>query len=279
MSDKLKETARVLRGIGDALRTTNLIRGRQIHQIADDIERIAAPPASDAPNVVKRMQEALQWYAGEIDYTGESTEGNAWRSNKDVPTIPNVIFDQGKLAQAVLAEHRADTQSTSAPICPECGHSDTHGKYGCEYERGDAWVTGNQPEQPTVLMAQGPCGCKGPANPARELRKLAVKLIHECGLSDPDNPDQPFDEMDVQRTITVLESYASSREQAALKSEPWAYAIETPGGDMYDGEYAVFGDRNSADDQAENLNDDLPESDEQYKVVELFRSLKENKSE
>lgn len=44
--------------------------------------------------------------------------------------------------------------------CPECGHSNVHGRYGCEYERGDAWVTGNQPEAPTVLMAQGPCGCK-----------------------------------------------------------------------------------------------------------------------
>ena len=46
--------------------------------------------------------------------------------------------------------------------CDECGHKlKLHDeKYGCEYERGDAWVTGNQPEQPTVLMAQGPCGCK-----------------------------------------------------------------------------------------------------------------------
>lgn len=45
--------------------------------------------------------------------------------------------------------------------CEECGHPiSVHTKYGCEIERGDAWVTGNQPSQPTVLMAQGPCGCQ-----------------------------------------------------------------------------------------------------------------------
>jgi len=36
--------------------------------------------------------------------------------------------------------------------CPQCGHSATHGKYGCERERGDAWIDG-------VLVARGPCGC------------------------------------------------------------------------------------------------------------------------
>lgn len=46
--------------------------------------------------------------------------------------------------------------------CPKCGHEmRLHGdKYGCQYERGDVFVTGNQAEQPTVLMARGPCGCK-----------------------------------------------------------------------------------------------------------------------
>jgi hypothetical protein len=31
---------RQLRDIGDALRTTNLIRGREIHQLADDFDRL-----------------------------------------------------------------------------------------------------------------------------------------------------------------------------------------------------------------------------------------------
>jgi hypothetical protein len=43
--------------------------------------------------------------------------------------------------------------------CRNCDHDSTHGKYGCEHERGDSWVTGNQESQPTVLMAMGPCGC------------------------------------------------------------------------------------------------------------------------
>ncbi len=47
-------------------------------------------------------------------------------------------------------------------ICVNCGHTeDSHGgTHGCEYEFGDEWVTGNQPSQPTVLMARGQCACK-----------------------------------------------------------------------------------------------------------------------
>jgi hypothetical protein len=45
--------------------------------------------------------------------------------------------------------------------CDECGHLiSRHGKEGCEVELGDHWVTGNQPSEPTVLMARGPCGCQ-----------------------------------------------------------------------------------------------------------------------
>ena len=50
--------------------------------------------------------------------------------------------------------------------CRNCGHSgpfhirwDLSRMIPCEYELGDSWVTGNQPSQPTVLMAMGPCGC------------------------------------------------------------------------------------------------------------------------
>ena len=41
--------------------------------------------------------------------------------------------------------------------CANCNH-DAH-KGPCEYEPGDAWVTGNQASAPTVLMALPPCGC------------------------------------------------------------------------------------------------------------------------
>lgn len=40
--------------------------------------------------------------------------------------------------------------------CPECGHASVHGRYGCEYERGDKWVDHGNGER---LVAQGPCGC------------------------------------------------------------------------------------------------------------------------
>jgi len=47
------------------------------------------------------------------------------------------------------------------PLCDNCGHTKNEhwDRYGCTFERGDEWVTGNQPEAPTCLMAQGPCCC------------------------------------------------------------------------------------------------------------------------
>jgi hypothetical protein len=47
---------------------------------------------------------------------------------------------------------------TREPVCEECGHAvSAHGaKYGCEIERGDAWVDG---ESMGGWVAQGPCGC------------------------------------------------------------------------------------------------------------------------
>jgi len=46
-------------------------------------------------------------------------------------------------------------------LCATCGHTKGHhwDRYGCVVEGGDAWVTGNQPEQPTVLVARPPCCC------------------------------------------------------------------------------------------------------------------------
>ena len=42
-------------------------------------------------------------------------------------------------------------------VCDECGHQIRfHRTDGCEYERGDAWVEG---ENCGGLVAQGPCGC------------------------------------------------------------------------------------------------------------------------
>ena len=48
------------------------------------------------------------------------------------------------------------------PPCAKCEHPfDSHGgTYGCEWEYGDEWVTGNQASGPTVLIARGQCGCK-----------------------------------------------------------------------------------------------------------------------
>lgn len=63
------------------------------------------------------------------------------------------------------AERRNDVKSPSSlalglnrsPECLNCGHSDTHGRYGCEHERGDRWVDHGNGYR---LVAMGPCGCR-----------------------------------------------------------------------------------------------------------------------
>jgi hypothetical protein len=53
---------------------------------------------------VEALKTVLRWYAGEIDSLPceDADDGNAWHSNKDVSSIPNVIFDQGKRAIRAL---------------------------------------------------------------------------------------------------------------------------------------------------------------------------------
>jgi hypothetical protein len=52
----------------------------------------------------------------------------------------------------------SNTDVKLTDLCDECGHEIRrhNDKYGCEYERGDAWVEG---ENCGGLVAQGPCGC------------------------------------------------------------------------------------------------------------------------
>jgi hypothetical protein len=52
--------------------------------------------------------------------------------------------------------------------------------------------------------------------------------------------------------------------------KPFFFAIETSGGDWKDGEQCVFEDKVSAQDEVDNLNEELPEED-WYKVVPLYR--------
>lgn len=70
-------------------------------------------------------------------------------------------MDETKVYQAGQDTAHGGALLTPDELCEECGHElRLHDDpYGCQYERGDAWVTGNQADQPTVLMAQGPCGC------------------------------------------------------------------------------------------------------------------------
>lgn len=51
MTDQFKFFVQQLRDVGDALRSTNFNRGREIHQLADDIERAATQDGHDHDHV------------------------------------------------------------------------------------------------------------------------------------------------------------------------------------------------------------------------------------
>ena len=72
----------------------------------------------------------------------------------------NTIALEPEVYRALL-QYVAILTARAETVCDECGHKVSlhNDRYGCQFERGDEWVTGNQPEAPTVLMAQGPCGC------------------------------------------------------------------------------------------------------------------------
>jgi|SRR5208282_1483194 len=55
---------------------------------------------------------------------------------------------------------------------------------------------------------------------------------------------------------------------------PWLYAIEGANGEWTDGESCVFGDRASAQDEVDLLNDSL-EEEHRHKVVPLYREARE----
>ncbi len=94
---------------------------------------LAAAPAMQPD--LDGLREALEWYAGNIDL-----DGNAWHSNKDVPSLPNIIFDQGKRAQTALAA-QVDVEPNFGDAQPmylgkpywQCPNSEAH---GLKYSRG-----------------------------------------------------------------------------------------------------------------------------------------------
>jgi len=53
--------------------------------------------------------------------------------------------------------------------------------------------------------------------------------------------------------------------------EPVAFAIETAGGDLHDGERVLFSSSVDARDRADELNDEYPE--DMYRVAPLYRSV------
>lgn len=66
---------------------------------------------------------------------------------------------------------------------------------------------------------------------------------------------------------------AALAESEPGQEEPWLFAISEPSGAWHDGEQCVFGDRESAQDEVDLLNDDLEEGQPHFKVVPLYRAL------
>lgn len=110
-------------------------------------------------------EEGPSEHAGHRRYH-QRWESSSWqlRLERYVPTAPYPLSSQVQrsASDGEPGGLGAPNSGTRLPeICDDCDHPIRfHGKYGCEYERGDAWVTGTQGDQSTVLMAQGPCGCQ-----------------------------------------------------------------------------------------------------------------------
>jgi hypothetical protein len=69
---QIEELIAKLRDIGDSLRTTNLIRGREIHQLADDFAALAAQPAPPAPAPQPYLDNSANWNGAYPDESGIS---------------------------------------------------------------------------------------------------------------------------------------------------------------------------------------------------------------
>lgn len=109
----------------------------------------------------------------------------------DEPYI-DTTDNRDDLAQSIQDAIENTIWSMKEETCDECGHViKLHDRvYGCEFERGDAWITGNQPEAPIALIAQGPCGCKALPSPTGhtlqndEARIAAMQ--DACGVNLPE---------------------------------------------------------------------------------------------
>jgi len=70
----------------------------------------------------------------------------------------------------------------------------------------------------------------------------------------------------------VTEANKDALVEHATDKQPFFFAIETAVGDWHDGEMCVFGDLRSAQDEVDNLNEELPE-DQWFRVVSLYRRV------
>ena len=107
--------------------------------------------------------------------------------------------------------------------------------------------------------------------PSEQAASAPVSYPRPCGLC----PGQIESEADLNwhgigNCVPICHQAASG---GALSSEPWLFAIAEPSGAWHDGEQCVFGDRESAQNEVDMLNDGLPEGEEQYKLIPLFRTL------
>jgi hypothetical protein len=104
-------------------------------------------------------------------------------------------------------EQDRESYAVAEDYCEECGHAvHLHNdKYGCQFERGDAWVTGNQPGEPTVLMAQGPCGCQA----------ITFETVEDEG-----EHGQPFKPLDVDEFQEALRKYYEGLQRQPDPNEP-----------------------------------------------------------
>jgi hypothetical protein len=153
MTDKLYTQAQLdrelivkLRDIGDALRTTNLIRGREIHQLADDLQRATALALDEAvakqrQQIVTQLhlyssrlegntddqiyQEALKIYNAGFELAHELQKcGHSRGDCRDPNYIPGVSVESE--CKCIGCQREAEQVARASSKCPICGKDTPH---------------------------------------------------------------------------------------------------------------------------------------------------------
>lgn len=105
---------------------------------------------------------------------------------------------------------------------------------------------------------------------ADELRKALAR-----GYCHAENSRKVLDSDLIEAMREEVEGLLAQHAVAEPQQKPWLYAIQETNAEgvvsWHDGEQCVFGDRESAQDEVDSLNDPFPDGENPFQIVPLYR--------